>query len=44
MTLNNRAQGILQDMLANYQDKWGGFDAFDSEDQEAITQLYQLAR
>ena len=42
MTLNNRAQSILQDMLANYQDKWGGFDAFDSEDQEAISQILKL--
>jgi hypothetical protein len=44
MTLNNRAQSMLQDMLANYQDKWGGFDAFDPGAQEAITQLYQLTR
>ena len=44
MTLNNRAQSILQDMLANYQNKWGGFDAFDSEDQEAISQLYTLTK
>ena len=44
MALNSRAQSILQDMLASYQNKWGGYDAFDSEDKKAITQLYKLTK
>ena len=42
--LNNRAKSILQDMLTSFQDKWGGYDALDSEDQEAISELYKLTK
>jgi len=42
MTLNNRAKSILQDITYDYINKWGGFDAFDSEDQEAISQILKL--
>ena len=44
MTLSNRTQSLLQDLICDYMDTWGGYDALDPENQEAITQIWELIK
>jgi len=42
MTLTNRTKSLLSDLICDYMDQWGGYDSLDSENKEAITQIWEI--